>query len=184
MSDTPEIWRPIEGYEGLYEVSNLGRVRRLEAKVWSRNRWGRCRITRKAGVLKPLRLGNTKYLGVQLCKEGKISARTIHSMVCIAFHGPRPVRHHAAHLDGNCKHNAADNLAWVTPRENQFHRIAHGTANRGSRAHQSILSPDDVREIRRRRANGETGIALGKEYGVHLSTIYKAANGRNWPELV
>lgn len=178
-----EQWKAIFSHAGFYEVSDKGRVRRLPSVLEVQNRWGPCKVRRAGGILKHGRAGTSgKYAFVQLCLGGKIKSRTVHTLVCEAFVSPRPEGMQCAHLDGDTTNNSASNLAWVSAKENQSHRIAHGTANRGDSAHQSILTIDAVRAIRARRAAGDKLKDIAADYGVHLSTIGHAISGKNWPD--
>ena len=110
-----ERWVPVIGWEGLYEVSDLGRVQRL----------GRQRGTR-GGVMKtPLdRQGRPQ---LNLCRGGVRIHVLAHRLVAEAFLGPRPRGLVCRHLDGNASNNAASNLAWGTGSENNYDSVRHGT---------------------------------------------------------
>jgi len=117
--DNIEIWRPIKGYEGLYEVSNFGRVRSLDRIVENKNKgsW-RCRLTR-GRVLCPGDNGSKiGYLFVNLSKNGKTREFYIHRLVAEAF-VDNPNNHTIInHKDENGKNNRADNLEWCTQKYN------------------------------------------------------------------
>ena len=123
-----------------------------------------------------------RYLGFTASQPGaRYQTVGVHAAVCEAFHGPRPTpRHNAAHLNGRCTDNRADNLAWVTPKENTAHRTLHGTDGRGQRNHRARLTADQVREIRERRAAGERGVDLALEYGIDQSTVSAVYTQKNW----
>lgn len=176
-----EIWKPVVGFEGHYEISDLGNCRSVERPVQTRNRWGPMTVVRRSRQLMPLPVG--KYLGAQLSKEGKIKFRTLHTLVAEAFLGERPKGFDCCHMDGNPHNNTLVNLKWATKRENQSHRVQHGTHNRGARAYQAILTEDGVREIRRRRQAGEILVGMGKQYGVSDAAIWRAAVGKSWRHL-
>ena len=109
-----EIWLPIEGYENLYEVSNLGRVRRLESVVN-----GKAGSKRKVSgkILKP-RTHRTGYLFVNLCKNGIRRNFFIHRLASAAFN-PNPGKKPCVnHLDENKQNNSVENLEWCTQKEN------------------------------------------------------------------
>lgn len=106
-----EIWKPIEGYEGKYEVSSLGRVKSLNY-----------RNTNRAVIMRPYKniskRGNVPYLQVDLYKNGQGTYPKVHILVCTAFHGHRPsdidgdTNVEAMHLNGDSLDNRAENLAW------------------------------------------------------------------------
>lgn len=96
---------------------------------------------------------------------------TVPQLVCTLVHGPRPPRHDAAHECGvracyNWRH-----LTWKTKADNQADRRKHGTHARPETCNRAKLSWHDVREIRRRAASGETGAALGREFGVTKTNV-------------
>lgn len=111
-----ETWKDIPGYEGLYQVSDLGRVRSLDREVKD-SRWGRQR--RKGRVLKPGQ--NEKgYLKVVLSKNGKTKNQKIHQLVAISFlnHDPKDSKLVVDHIDNDKNNNRLYNLQLVTNREN------------------------------------------------------------------
>lgn len=110
-----ETWLPVPGFEGLYEVSDAGRV----ASTPKRTRPGR-------RILAPANHKRGGYLYVTLHRPGKQFHRKIHHLVCEAFNGPRPAGTLARHLDGNHLNNSPGNLAWGTASENNVDRVRHG----------------------------------------------------------
>jgi hypothetical protein len=112
-----ETWKPVVGYEGLYEVSDHGRVRSLNSR---RARAGHPFVLRPT----PIPSG---YLTVKLYRSGAPrQTRSVHALVAEAFLGPsegRVVRH----LDGSRTGNRPSNLAWGTLSENSRDMTTHGT---------------------------------------------------------
>ena len=109
-----EIWKDVEGYEGLYQVSNYGRIKSLERKCING-------YPIKERIMKPTK--NTKnYLGVNLFKNGKSKAMMISKLVSQAFPeicGSLFEGCHIHHKDHNPQNNCADNLIVVSAKEHQ-----------------------------------------------------------------
>lgn len=113
MNKKKEEWRAIEGYEGLYEVSSLGRVRSIPKK--------HSYPKSTDGILSPS-TRRSRYKQVTLCKEGKTKAVSIHRLVAFAFLGkPKDNELEVNHIDEDPSNNEASNLEWVTPRQNLEH---------------------------------------------------------------
>ena len=99
-----EIWKDIEGYEGLYQISNVGRVKRVETDR----------------ILKPLK--HTKgYYRVELYKNGSQSKKLIHRLVAQAFIPNTENKPQVNHIDENKTNNVVSNLEWMTAKENLNH---------------------------------------------------------------
>jgi len=104
-----EIWRDIKNYEGIYEVSNLGRIKSI-----SRN--GTIKENR---ILKPNKVMGYSQVGLQ--KYGTRKYKKIHRLVAEAFIPNPENKKEVNHKDGNKTNNCVDNLEWVTTSENQLH---------------------------------------------------------------
>lgn len=111
-----EIWKDIDGYEGLYKVSNLGNVKSLNY-----------RRTGKERNLKPL-TDSCGYLDVKLCKNGKTRHFNVHRLVAQAFLENTDYKSDVNHKDEDKTNNCVDNLEWMTRKEN----INYGTHNQRS----------------------------------------------------
>ena len=157
------IWKPVLSYEGLYEVSNTGRVRSCTKTISS---YGGRRYIKPGRELK-LIPDKDGYGRVNLSKNGTAKRKHVHVLVLEAFGGPRPGGCVCRHLDGNPKNNNAENLAWGTPSEN--HRDCYDYGGRHGRGK---LTRDQVLEIRSRLANGERQADLAREYGVDFMNIH------------
>lgn len=156
-----EVWKPVPGYEGLYEVSDLGRVRNVIT--------GR---VRRAG---PHPKG---YSLVQLYKNGERSSYTVHSLVIGAFLGPRPPGTDIDHINGIRTDNRLSNLRYLDCVLNR-RRDQTGEAN-----NQRKLTKSQVHEIRGRYSLGTVSqYELGREYGVRQTTISKIVRGDRWSHL-
>lgn len=108
-----EEWKDIKGYEGLYQVSNLGRVKSLK--------FGKERI------LKPIK-NTVGYMQVSLCKYGKIKKFTVHNILAEVFIQNPENKPEVNHIDEDKTNNMVSNLEWCTRKEN----VNHGTRNKRS----------------------------------------------------
>lgn len=124
-----ERWLPVVGYEGLYEVSDHGRVRSLDRVV--RGRADSARVVR-GRVLTP-RLREDGHLDVSLWRENVGRNGKVHRLVMAAFEGPCPAGLEVLHGDGNGLHNERSNLRYGTRAENIGDCIKHGTHNNASK---------------------------------------------------
>jgi hypothetical protein len=115
-----EIWKDIEGYEGYYQISNLGRVKRLPGFI--NGRTPEFKKFWKGRILKPGRTG-LNYQHVELCVNNKHQLCLIHRLVAAAFL-PRIIdKNWVNHIDGDPSNNNVNNLEWCTPSENELHKI-------------------------------------------------------------
>lgn len=106
-----EIWKPIIGYEGLYEVSSLGNIKRIVGT--------RCK---KEHIITP-RPASNGYLRVNLSKGNKVKDFSIHRLVATAFIENVSGKAEVNHIDGDKTNNCIDNLEWVTKSENERHKV-------------------------------------------------------------
>ena len=120
-----EEFRDVEGYEGLYQVSNLGKVKALERLVNNH----RCKYLVKEKILKDV-IHASGYFNVILYKNKKIKNFRVHQLVAMAFLGHKPNRHHLVvdHIDNNPLNNKVENLQIVTNRENSNRKHLKSTS--------------------------------------------------------
>lgn len=161
-----EEWRPF--FDGAYEVSSRGRVRRA--------RPGRKTDT---GRLMKLVKASNGYYSVGPTKGGRNVTMMVHALVAEAFLGP-PNGRHVNHRDGDKLNNDLSNLEYVTRKGNMEHAAAMGLMVRGEQHPQSKLTDDGVRALRADRAGGLSFSKLAKKYGISIGTAYQAAMGRHW----
>ena len=108
-----EIWKDIEGYEGIYQVSNLGRVRSLDREVPNCNAAGYVGTKILRGkILKPLKMANSGYMEVHLKSNGQVKHGRIHRLVAEAFIPNPDNLPEINHKDEDKTNNRADNLEW------------------------------------------------------------------------
>lgn len=152
---------PVPGFPS-YVISEFGDVRRI-------------------GSAKPLRVARLKrgrYLAVSLWENGRGYTRTIHVLVALAFHGPRPDGKQAAHNDGNKENCHASNISWKTRVENEADKIRHGTSNRGERNGQAKITDEQVKLVMARIREGRTQSAVAAELGISQGHVSNIVRGR------
>jgi hypothetical protein len=173
-----EQWKPCPGFEGWYQVSDLGRVRRVTRGKGTY--FGRIRNAR------PTSKG---YLLVNLYKAGKQYARTVHRLVALAFI-PNPLSlPEVHHVDEIKAHNWADNLEWLSKPEHAKKTFQSGLKPSGETHGQAKLTWEQVTKIRSRYLPGlnsrqrGNGALLAKEFGVSQTAVLLIVNGKTWKSL-
>lgn len=192
MGDPTERWLPVPGYEGLYEVSDLGRVRSLDREITDflpegryRTRPGR-RVRRLKGrMLKPYigKGSSWNYPVVGLLRDGVEKSRLVHHLVLEAFIGPRPEGQEARHGPAGKTDASLANLCWGTRAENIADRLRDGQDNNGERGGRAKLTWEAIEDIRRRVAAGETQRSVARRYGVTFQNISIIVSGKTWRPL-
>lgn len=122
-----ERFSPVIGYEGLYEVSDQGRVRSLTHII--NGPYGVSRI-RPGRILKPS--WTTGYASVVLCRNGTRQPRKVHALMLEAFVGPRPEGMSACHGDDDATNNTLGNLRWDTHDANMADKVRNGRTRNGN----------------------------------------------------
>ena len=169
-----EIWKDIEGYEGIYQVSNKGRIKSFY------------------GVKEKILVTRTKghdYEKVLLSKNGVGKTFLIHRLVAKAFIPNPENKPEVNHIDGNKKNNCVENLEWMTCSENTKHAFDTGLAKvlRGANNGAARLTPEQIKEIRatyKKDSKTFCGTALAKKYHVGPSTISRIVNNETYKDIV
>lgn len=159
-----ERWRPVPGFEGRYEVSDLGNVQSVP-------RWGT-----PGGALKPFdRYG---YPSVTLRDGDRKETICVHRLVLCAYIGPAPAGMEAAHNNGNRQDSRLANLRWTTKAENTADRTRHGKHRRAMDDRRK-LAPEDAAFIRANHKRiKQTDLAA--MFGVHRATIQRIHSGERY----
>ena len=177
-----EIWKDIEGYEGLYQVSNLGRVRKLANVSRRLNRWGTyTEYHQKERIIKPAFDSDKQYQFVSLSYQGKKQLVLVHRLVAKAFIPNPDNLPQVNHKDENTTNNRADNLEWVT----QLVNNNHGTGIQRREKHpktviQLSLSGEFIREWPSINAAAESVKANPSQLGHCCKGERPTAKGYRW----
>lgn len=176
-----ERWLPVVGFEGLYEVSDLGRVRSLPRYIEQMGRWGKPMSRWMKGGILALGPHTGGYNAVHLYKDGRQRATVLHIVVAEAFLGPRPAGMEVLHNDGDKKNCAVGNLRYGTKLENEADKELHGTRLRGEKHVSAKLTEADVKKIR-----ASVGIPqqdLADHYGCTFSNISAIQLRKSWKHV-
>lgn len=170
-----ETWKDIKGYEGLYQVSDLGRVKSLD--VIRTDSIGR-KKSYKGQILKQTTKKGYKCKTIGLSKNGKKTTLKVHKLVMQAFVG-EPNGLEVCHTDGNEGNNELSNLRYGTKSENQIDMYRYGSKSSAGK-----LTPDEVAEIRHLLEN--TNLyqkTIAKKYGITQTTVSEINAGKTFSWL-
>lgn len=168
-----EIWNPVIGFEGLYEVSSDANVRSIRRQNPKNKRW------MGGSLVKPI-IGSRGYYVVNLTRSGLRKQVFLHKMVLEAFLGPRPEGMQGCHNDGNPLNCIFENLRWDTPSGNHKDKRLHGTWQVGEKANNSKFTSDVIFDIRK---NGLTAKQASEKYGMSLTHAKRVINKESWSHL-
>lgn len=179
-----EIWKPIPGYEKTHEASSFGRIRSLDRIIIQKTSTSDTIVSRnwKGRIKKP-------YLD-----NGRLSTimgnqtKSVHRLIADTFLGPLPNGLVCAHINGDFTDNRPSNLIYCTQKENNNHKIIHGTMRVGANHHASKFTESDVLWMRKNYKRGKKGknfncMAFAKKFKVAPSSVRRAIVGRSWAHV-
>ena len=163
-----EIWKEIEGYEGLYEVSNTGKVRSLDRyTTGNRNRLLKGKELRQ-------RKNELNYCFVHLCKDGISKNTRVHRLVAQEFIPNPEDKPYINHKDANPMNNHVDNLEWCTQQENIQHAYKMGCF-----PVQAKITKEQVDYIRDKYIPYKYGAQkIADDLGINIMTVYDILHKR------
>lgn len=171
-----EVWKDIVGYEGLYQISNLGRVKSLKRKVYAgrnRMRWQYERI------LSNNKTNGNGYIVVSLNKESKSKNKYVHRLVAEAFlENPNNYKY-INHKDQNTFNNNANNLEFCTAQYNSTYRDAH--IKRGLKFRNNLVNSKKVYQLDENEniiKEFPSMAEASRELGTNHTSIYACINGK------
>lgn len=176
MNDNEE-WRAVAGYEGFYEVSNLGRVRsvgrHVRGSASGSTQW-------RPGKIRSCSIDHTStgYRYVSLSRLGVVKKCNVHVLVLEAFVSARPsANHEACHNDGDRANAALSNLRWDTASGNKADELRHGTRLIGEMANNAKLTTETALWA---LESTQSSIEAARALGVASSTVRAVRLGQNW----
>lgn len=177
-----EVWLPIDGYEGIYEVSNFGRIRSLDRHVKYSN--GAVAFT-KGKILSPeITKKGVGYKRVMLCHHGKHERVFVHRAVAKVFVSNDYDKPYVNHIDGNKLNNNFKNLEWCTISENTKHAVENGLIKLGEDRVDSKLTNDTVIKIKEELAkNNKNQKQIADMFGLEKHAVQRIYSGKCYSKI-
>lgn len=172
-----EEWKDIKEYEGIYQVSTLGRVRSLDRLDFAGHQL--------TGALLSICVSKNGYSVITLSKKGVMTQFRVHRLVAKSFLDNSENKPFVNHIDGNKQNNTLENLEWCTHQENMDHAYANGLVRNGDPMPGARRSAE-VRSVPLRATHKKTGEVLefksiteaGRYLGKSIQNISSAASGK------
>lgn len=177
MSVTNERWLPVLGYEGLYEVSDLGRVRSCEREHVTRNRWGP--IVRKLrSELKSQTADKDGYSTVRLYASGQGATLRVSRIVLCAFDRHPNFAEEACHSNHDLTDNRLSNLRWGTRQTNEDEKTQAGRRPQSTVDKLTASDADSIRALW--RTGYYTQKQIAEKFGCTHSNVSCIVRGVTW----
>lgn len=173
-----EQWKSIPGFEGFYEISSFGRVRSLERTM--KNKHGTS--SRVPAIMLRPDFGQDGYARVSLHCDGMLRRESVHRLVARQFLDGIHERRQVNHKDGNKQNNRADNLEWVTARENVLHAWRMGLCMpvAGEQNGNSKLSERDVAIVMSAAARDVPSREISRVFNITEAAVSAIIRGKSW----
>lgn len=169
-----ELWKSVVGYEGFYEVSDLGNVRRIKP-----GQGARC------GALKH-QYGSPGYSCVNLCREGIPKIFRVHQLVMVAFVGPSTSQE-VNHIDGNKRNPALKNLEYITHTMNMRHAVDKlgwkPKTFQGADHPRATITEKEARYIQGHKSAYGVATTLSREMGISVHVVRHILSGKTWRHM-
>ena len=174
-----EVWLEIKGYESLYQISSIGRIKSLERVSIFNNSTG----LKKERILKAFK-DCKGYSRVKLSKNAIESTKKVHRLVADAFLNNLQNKPEVNHINGIKDDNRFDNLEWVTSSENTIHALNNKlkVSQKGSEHGNSKLNEEKVLEIRK-IGRSKSLKEIAEIYGVDKSSISLILLNKAWKHV-
>ena len=172
-----EVWKEVEDYGGLIEISNKGRIRNVDREI----EYSDGRKYKYKGRIMSQQVDHGGYMVSSVFVKGKRRQEKIHRLVAFQFvEGFSEERNIVNHIDGDKKNNTSSNLEWCTPAENLKHAAETGLMSSGERHYAARLTNDEALEIRREYENNAKIKDLATRYNVTYGIVYCIVTKRTY----
>lgn len=165
-------WRDIQGYEGIYQISRCGQVRRIAKGSGA-----------KPGLILKTFDNGRGYRYISLYKNGKTRNFSQHSLMAKAFIPNPENKPQVNHINGRKSDNRLENLEWVTLSEQMIHAYGTGLAPSGEYNHMSKLTEYEVGVIRRLWMAGVPRPVIASCFGISKSQVHRIVNRELWRDV-
>lgn len=173
-----QIWKDIKGYEGLYQVSNIGNIRSLDRKVFNNGNNSICNV--KGKILKPNKdKGGYEYVGLVKNKT-KTNSIKVHRLVAFAFCEGYEVGLEVNHKDGVRHNNNFNNLEWVSRSKNIRDTFKRGRDVNGQKNNSSKLKNEYIGIIASLYDSGVSQKVISNAFGVSQGTISNIITNKHY----
>ena len=181
-----EVWKLIDykNVPSIYEVSNLGGIRRLSHKLKTKNQFGLWNAVREEKVLRPCE-NSGGYLMFRLTVGGKKQVHLVHRIVATAFIPNPEGKPCVNHKDFNKSNNCVSNLEWVTYRENTLHATQNGVlvSYKGRESNLAKYTEEEVKKVYTMCKSGVSQSKAGGIMGIPRSTVGSIMQKVSWKHI-
>lgn len=184
MDSETEIWIQAKGFEGWYEVSNFGRIKRLPRL--SKNSRNDSYKKYNEKILSTKNSTNGRYLNVKLTVNGITKTIQVHRLILESFIPNLENKKEVNHKDGNKKNNKLENLEWVTSSENKIHAIKNNLIKYafGEKVSKAKLNNNTVKEIKKYLKNKSMlQKDIARKFGITEKMVTDINTGRTWSKI-
>lgn len=173
-----EVWKKIPGYGDHYEASSYGRIRVKDRIIVKKlYHGGIAKQHYKQRILRPAKRTKYGHLSVTIGIDGVDYSVSVHTLILLAFVGPRPDGHEACHGNGEPSDNRPENLRWDTHLANNNDRKKHGRYASGEKHHAAKLDLETVEKI---RACGLSVSKASTAFNISRSQAWRIMRGFSW----
>lgn len=178
-----EIWKPIVGYEEIYEVSSLGRIRSLKRKYYLKNQYGTTSLKETKELIRKQRTTQFGYKSIGLSKNGTENKFQVHRLVAQAFISNPENKPCINHKNGNKLDNRVENLEWCTYSENEKHAYKNNLHKKHMKGRFGLLNPSS-KKVNQYDENGNfiklwfSISDITRELGLNCANISACCNGK------